>query len=59
MKTYLALSRLRPYFKNTTSDFIALFGIYYLTKDINSARKFYANCYLCESLGIKKLPEFP
>jgi hypothetical protein len=58
MKTYLALSRLRPYFKNTTSDFIALFGIYYLTKDINSARKFYANCYLCESLGIKKLPEF-
>jgi hypothetical protein len=58
MKTYLALNRLQPYLRKTNQNFIALFGIYYLTNDINSAKQFYANTYLSESLGIEKLPEF-
>ena len=58
MKTYLELNRLQPYLRKTNQNFIALFGIYYLTNDINSARQFYSNYYLCDSLGIKKIPEF-
>jgi len=58
MKTYLTLNRLQPYFRNTNQNFIALFGIYYLTNDINSTEQFYSNHYLSQSLGISKLPEF-
>ena len=58
MKTYLSLSRLKPYFKNTNINFITLFGVYFLTGDINKTRQFYANHYLCESLDIEKLPKF-
>ena len=58
MKTYLSLKRLTPYFKNNNSNFIALFGIYFLTENINEARQFYANYYLCDALGLKSLPHF-
>jgi hypothetical protein len=58
MKTYLSLKRFTPYFENNCSEFITLFGIYFLTESINEARQFYANYYLCEALGIKNLPHF-
>ena len=57
MKTYLALNRLTFYFQRTEKAFKALFGILYLTNDINSAQQFYANHYLSESLKIAYNPQ--
>ena len=58
MKTYLALNRLTFYFERTDKAFKALFGILYLTNDINSAQQFYANHYLSEALKIDEMPSY-
>lgn len=58
MKTYLSLKRLTPFFKDNNLNFVSLFGIYFLTGNINEARQFYANYYLCDALGIENLPNF-
>ncbi|SVE17579.1 uncharacterized protein METZ01_LOCUS470433, partial [marine metagenome] len=58
MKTYLSLNQLKPYYESTDQNIKALFGIYYLTNDINAAQQFYVNFYLCDALGMEKLPSF-
>ena len=58
MKTYLALSQLKYYLEDTDKVFKALFGILFLTKDINSSKQFYGSQYLIEALGIDSLPEY-
>jgi len=58
MKTYLSLSRISHYFEDTDKVFKALFGVLFLTNDINSSQKFYASQYLSEALGIDSLPKY-
>ena len=58
MQTYLSLSRISYYFKDTNKEFKALFGILYLTNDINSSQQFYASHFLSKALGIDKIPKF-
>lgn len=58
MKTYLTLSQLGNYLEDTDKTFKALFGILFLTNDINSSQQFYASQYLSEALGIEALPQY-
>ena len=58
MTTYLALKQIVDYLEGTDNTFKALFGILYLTNDINLSQQFYGSQYLIEALGIDSLPEY-
>jgi len=58
MKTYLALSQIAYYLEDTDKTFKALFGILFLTNDINYGQQFYASQYLSEAVGIEELPQY-
>ena len=58
MKTYLALSQIASYIEDTDNTFKALFGILYLTNNINSSQQFYGSQYLSEAVGIDQLPQY-
>ena len=58
MTTYLALKQIVDYLEGTDNSFKALFGILYLTNDINLSQQFYGSQYLSEAVGIDKLPQY-
>ena len=58
MTTYLALKQIVDYLEGTDNTFKALFGILYLTNDINLSQQFYGSQYLSEAVGIDKLPQY-
>ena len=58
MKTYLALSQIAYYLEDTDKTFKALFGILFLTNDINYGQQFDASQYLSEAVGIEELPQY-
>ena len=58
MTTYLALKQIVDYLEGTDNSFKALFGVLYLTNDINLSQQFYGSQYLSEAVGIDKLPQY-
>ena len=58
MKTYLSLRQIAGCLEGTDNTFKALFGILYLTNNINSSQQFYGSQYLSEAVGINQLPQY-
>ena len=58
MTTYLSLKQIVGYLEGTDNSFKALFGILYLTNDINLSQQFYHSQYLNEAVGIDQLPQY-